>query len=193
MKELRDYLKLFRNYLPLIGGVVLLCILGMLTWQLGKKVTYQATATIYLSKNSEAKNNQYYTYEGYYALVSAKESTDVLVGVLKSPDLQRIAYGDRDDLEVVDTQVKKTNQQLIEVKVSATGEEASKKAVTALLQAGATKAKLTSDHGFEASFVNPEIMVVRVEPNLALSLGIAVLAGVIVSLLVIVTREYFLA
>ena len=193
MKELRDYLKLFRNYLPLIGGVVLLCVLGMLTWQLGREVTYQTTATIYVSKTAEPKNNQYYTFEGYYALISAKESTDVLVGVLKSPDLQRVAYGNGADLEVLDTQVKKTSQQLIEVKVSATKEEASKKALAALLQDGSTRAKLTSDQGFEVSFVNPEITAVREEPNLILFLGIAVLAGVLASLLVIVTREYFLA
>ncbi len=193
MKELRDYLKLFRNYLPLIGGILLLSVLGVLAWQGGKEVTYQTSATVYVSKNSEPKNNQYYTYEGYYALISAKEATDVLVGILKSADLQKLAYGKSGDLQVLDTQVKKSSQQLIELKVSAPTEDASKKGLRALLEEGSSRAKLTSAQGFEVALVNPDITATSVVPNIALGLGMAVVGSLIASLLVIVTREYFLA
>lgn len=193
MKEVRDYLKLFRRYLPLTLGLVLLSVFLTLTWQWGREATYQTITNLYVTKVSEAKNSQYYTYEGYYSLLAAKEATDVLVGLLKSPDVQQVAYSHVTDVTGLVTQVKKTSQQLIEVRVTSASAEGSKKALTTLVETGTQTGKMTQENGYSVVLVNPELHAQKQEPNLALQLAIAVVGALLASFLVTVTREYFSA
>lgn len=198
MKELRDYLKLIKKYFWLFMVLILVAVASAVGWSLTQPVVYLASTTLYVNRVPEPSNDRYYTYEGYYSGLASKEYTDVVVGLLKTPDIANLAAS-KAGLDITSaalgakTQVRKASPQLISVSVTHSEPDSAKKLINALSQAVAEKSKnLTqaANRGVEVSMINPEPQLDQVHPNWLLNGLIALTGAFLAGLGVAVIREY---
>lgn len=195
MKELRDYLNVIKRYLP--AALVLLVVVnaGVYLYVSRQKPRFEAMATLYVNRVPEVRNSQYYTYEGYYAGLASKEYTDVVVGLLKSTDITRLAAKEAGlNSEDGAIEVKKVSPQLISVVVSAVSPPDAEKLLLKLAQVTSERSKSlakSDNQGAEVSLVNPEPLVSSAPSKLPLYLLIASISSLLIFFLAAVTREYF--
>lgn len=200
MKELKDYLKIINRYKLLI--LTLMVVSGGLVfgWVLTIPKQYQASVTLYVNKVAEPSNDKYYTFEGYYSELAALSYTDVVTSMIKTSDIVRLAINnggltisDSDLLNAV--QVKKVGPQLISVMVTGKDQNLAKKELLAVAAAEAERTKTlnqSDSRGMTVSLVNTEPLITVVKPNLLLYVGASLVGSLILGLLFILTREYFL-
>lgn len=199
MKELSDYFKLIRKYFWLILALVILVDGGVVIYSQGQEKRYQASATFFVNHPTEPRNERYYTYEGFYAQQLAKEYTDVVVGLLNSSDISRLALSlaqlSSANPKIVTT-VKKISPQVINVTVASSSQEDARKMVLALAQVTTAQSKNLfpdQNQGIMVTPVNPEPATGPLALNLALYLAIATLGVVLLGVLFIIVREYLSA
>lgn len=195
MKELRDYLKTLKKYLWLVLALIILVNGGVLYYSQTQEKRFQASSTFFVTHQNEPRNSQYYTYEGFYAAQLSKEFTDVVVGLLNSPDITRLAIAKAQltgDPKIA-TAVKKVSPQVVNVTVTAASQEAARKTILALAEVISTQSKsLTADpnQAVVVTSLNPDPTVAEAALNLPLYMAITTLGTVILSILFIIIREY---
>jgi len=197
MKELRDYLKIFKRYLLLLV-ILLVGTNGLvLTYFLNQPERFKAKAVMYVNRTPEPRNNQYYTFEGYYAGLASKEQTDVVVGLLKSNDISRLAWEKAaltNSSEKITTEVRKVGPQLINVEVRAQSEEVAKKLLVSLAVVVSERSQQLAkneNQAAEVTLVNPEPEAGPASVNLPLYVAIASVGSLLLTFLITVIREYF--
>ena len=195
MKEMRDYLKLFKKYLGLLALLVILAVGAVFLYQQSQKGRYQATTSLYVNRAPEPKSDKYYTYEGYYAQLVSKDYTDVAVALLGSPDFTRLAMGKAQigaDSKI-STQVRKSGSQLISLSVSAGSGEDVRKLTQSLIEITNDRSKSSQNQGADISMVSPNLSVGPKSFNLPLYLGIGVFGALLATVVIAAIREYLLA
>ncbi len=89
--ELKDFIKVlsksFKASLTL--GLVFAAIALVFAFMVPNK--YKASANLFVTRQAEQPNDNYFTYEGYYAGQTAEKYTDTVIGLLKSPEMKRKA------------------------------------------------------------------------------------------------------
>src|SRR4030042_6323917 len=87
MTEVKGYFSNLKKNIFLGLVVCLVFILAAIFYTFSQKTTFEATATLYVNRAASPASDKYYTFEGYYSGQAAKEYTDVVLGILKTPDL----------------------------------------------------------------------------------------------------------
>lgn len=195
MKEMRDYLKLFKKYFWLFGLLVVLAVSAVFLYQQTQKGRYQVVTSLYVNRAPEPRSDKYYTYEGYYAQLVSKDYTDVAVALLNSPDFTHLA-GEKAKLASdpkVSTQVRKVGPQLISLTVGAGSGEAVRKLTQSLIDNLNDRSKSSQNLGADITLVNPDLSIGPKPFNTGLYLGIGVFGALLASILIAVIREYLLA
>lgn len=190
MKELKDYLKILSQNTLLIVVVVALAVFSAWVWTSQQKTQYQIAGTVLVTVPPEAKTQEYYSYDGYYAGLAAKEYTDVLVGLLNSPDLKKLVGGSAQEVAV---EASKSAPQLIAFTATHPDENLVKEAFTRYLAESASRASQLNGDNFtvKAELVNPDPETVVLTPTLAINVLIALVGGVALSVLLIAVRRFF--
>lgn len=193
MKEMRDYLNLFKKYLGLLIVLIILAVAAVFLYGQLQRGRYQATTTLYVNRAPEPRSDKYYTYEGYYATLVSKDYTDVAVALLNSPDFTHLAQTKAQlGASKVGTTVRKIGPQLISLTVTATSQEDVRKLTQSLIDSTNERSKNGQNQGADLSMVNPDLNVTPKSFNLPLYLGISVVGALLFAVVIAATREYLL-
>lgn len=108
---------------------------------LSMPVSYKATATLFVRRDSEAQSAAYFNYDGFYSIQTAEKYADSVVGLLKSIDIRKQALEraslrvDSNELKQLEKSVlvKRTGPQLISLTVSSKSPDYAKRVWEAMV------------------------------------------------------------
>ena len=188
MNELRDYL----NFLKKNSVIILLFgILGVgagFFYTSSKEINYEAVANLYIINTAQGQNERYYTYDGYYSQLAAKEYTDTLIGLIKSLDFIRVVAS---DIGTTPTQiasslrVRKTAPAVINLSVTNKDAEAAKKLVIKLTVALNDKISFLnpgSDNPLTTKTLQPEPFVNKLQEPIKINTLLGAFVGMIIAI-----------
>ncbi|MBI2414725.1 hypothetical protein HYV31_02710 [candidate division WWE3 bacterium] len=89
--ELKELLTHIKNNWRILAGSTLIGLLVGLGVFYFVPVGYRAVGSIFVARESEFSRKADYTYEGYYALQTAKNYAKTLIGILESVDIRKTA------------------------------------------------------------------------------------------------------
>lgn len=159
-----------------------------------RPVRFAASTSVYVNRVSEPRNTNYFTYDGYYAGLAAKEYTDVVSEILKSADMHTLT-NQTTNIFTVNVETEKLSPQLLQVRAVGAEKQAVETYLNALVDTTNAKVKsLTTSNqnaGMELLRLNPATTAFEVRPNLLLNTLISLTIGAILVGLYILLREYF--
>ncbi len=82
--ELKEYIEIFQKQQKIFWVVVLAIIAGVVVWQQGQPVRYQATLLLNIGRD-RVQDTAEYTYDGFYRLQADERFADTVVRWLGSP------------------------------------------------------------------------------------------------------------
>lgn len=199
MQEIRELLNILKKYRYFLITSVLLGWLVALAWTILTPENYKANSTLYVYRTQESLTDKFYTYEGYYSQQASKEYTDVVIGLLKSPDLARLALEKtkatqtNPDYLLKDLKVKKVAPQLISLTVSKPSAEEARSLLVSLAVATSERTQTLNkegNRGVIVSLVKEEPLILKPGRGFPLNFTIGSLAGLIVGLSLTFTVSY---
>ena len=204
--ELREFLQPFRKNWKLIVLTVLVLGVGAYVVSLRLPFKYRATVTLYMQapKALERTEENYFTYDGYYAYKAAQEYTDTVLGFFESPDILyragELIWGETDTAQQKRLQkavyAEKIAPQLVKLTVTLDNADEASQLAEALTQAIREKSAILSTaetSGVEISTLIENPIVETVKPMIWLNTVVASLAGMLASVVIVWLREYFLS
>lgn len=199
MQELRELVKILKKYRYFLIAPTLLGLVLSLAWTAFTPEYYRANATLYVYRTQESLSDQFYTYEGYYSQQASKEYTDVVIGLLKSPDLARLALEKADsdnsnpDYLLKSLKVKKTAPQLISLTVTKSTAEEARELLVSLAKAVSERAQSLNkegNRGVIVSLVKEDPLILKLNKDFGLNITIGSFAGLILGLTLTFTISY---
>ena len=198
--ELVDFLKLIYRRKIIVLIFIGIGIAAGLIYALVKPTNYRASLLIYVQRETQPASDQYFNYDGYYALQTSTEYTNTVLGLIKSLDvLQRGAeitpYISRDNqkLEQLSAQIKvvKKAPQLIEIAIDDSDQNMGKAVVLALAQSSQERVRILNQNGDKAltiGLVNDEPLVLVQKASLPfcaiLGFGFSLILSLILVLII---------
>jgi uncharacterized protein involved in exopolysaccharide biosynthesis len=89
--ELREYFRFIRRFAYIIvAGIVLGSVVGSL-YAMSRPEHYQSVMSLFVRRQTEVANIQYFTYEGYYAQQSAAAYTENALKLISNDEILRRA------------------------------------------------------------------------------------------------------
>lgn len=199
--ELKEYLSIFKRYLRLLLAVsVIFGIAGFIFSQF-LPIKYRASTTLFVKREVEAPNPNYFTYEGYHAQMTAQKYADTVLGFLESEDIVKRAL---EVMSLAPTQkmigeisaaifAKKTAPQLVFLTVTRKEATESARLASALVQATKERSDLLNEKGDTALSIdtlNPEPIVKMQKPHPKLNALVSALTGFLLSTVAVFVWEY---
>ncbi len=89
--ELKDFILFLKKYFKIcfVLSVLFSLVVFLVTQKMPTK--YRAVGTLYVKRQVSGENPNFFTYEGYHASLTAEKYTDTIIGLLKSPDIKKLA------------------------------------------------------------------------------------------------------
>lgn len=202
--ELREVLLVFRRYARALALAAGLFGLAAFAVSSSLPVKYQAATTVFVKRQAGPESASYFTYEGYYAQMTASEYANTVVGFLKSDDILKRALeiverpSDQKALGEVRNAVfaKKIAPQLVFLTVTRRDQSEARGLASALVQATQERSNLlnqTGDRGLSIDTLNPNPIVKTLKPQPLLNAAVAVTGGLLLALLAAFLFEYLRA
>lgn len=199
MQELRELLKIIKRFryfilIPVIAGIVGGLVAAYLTPEL-----FQASSTIYVYRTQESNSDKFYTYEGYYSQQASIAYTDVVIGLLKTEDLARLAL-EKAHLDSTNPQsllkslnVKKVAPQLINIVVRKPSADEARELLVSLAAATSERTRDLNqepNRGVIVRLVNNEPLIEKTSHPYLLYTAIGLLAGLAIGFGSVFTITY---
>ncbi len=120
----------FKELLEILKGYCLFLLLSTIVFAVVALVgslqippLHTAQVTLYIKREAQPANDEFYNYDGYYAQQAAERYTDTVAGLLRTKDMLRAslreinAPADQETLRTVEkkVEIKKTAPQLVQI------------------------------------------------------------------------------
>jgi len=200
--ELRDYIKIIGKNAVLFYSIIVVCIISAIIFTKMTPLTYTASTTFTINKASASKQNSvnYYLFDNYYNVQSAGLFSQIVATWFESPSFVKEIYN-KAGIEMPNISLKKLSKTFkavrlepatIDVSISGVEKEKLEKLINAageIAQEQTDRLGKSSESFYEmAKF---ESIVTENEPNLALNILISLFGGILISMMVVFSTEYF--
>jgi capsular polysaccharide biosynthesis protein len=199
--ELREYLSVVNKYKWLVIFISLVAALIAFLLSYFKPVVYDASLSFAVNRTNREVTDQY-QYDGYYAIQASDLVSQTVVSWFATPSVVKEIYNKAgvnpafNSLDKYATlfQTKKYSCQNIGVKFTEKEEATAEKVAEATVEVVSTKVlELNKSADAKSLFeaVPSPAVILAVKPNVILNTVIALVAGLILSLLLVYIIQYF--
>lgn len=190
--ELKEYIKIFKNFKGTFFGVVLFFIFAGIVFQLYRPLSYKTSLTMNVTRSGHQETSDY-RYDEFYRLQADERFADTVVRWMSSPSITRNIYIDAEFFAEANFKSKRLSSQVIEVGYSTADIKSAKALAGSIIKVINQEAeKLNEEQKSESWFkvLGSEPVIRENKIGLGLNVLVCFLIGIFFGVWTVFVRNY---